>query len=478
MTHQAPTGQTPAAFAYEGEALPLTNEQRQMLRRMHDSPYPTSYTTVVRLELTGDVRPEVLRAALDELVVRHHTLRSRFVDGPEGRPVQLVDAPRPATFELIDVTDLPEPQRAEAARELADRLNREPFDVTAGRLLRTALLRTGADEWQLYLAYHHIAVDGWALRVLLEELSVLYANGLGGEPRALPEPVQSADCARRQLDDAAVRRAEENIAWWRDVLRGHTHVLDFPLDGPRTGQFIGAGATEPVRIGPEVYQALRRTAAECGATVFVAVASAVGVFLSRLTGQRDLVLSVPFFNRSAADDRAVTCLSGPLLLLVEVRAEETFKELVERTADRFFDGLEHTALPVMDLLDTLVAEDGWTTPRPPCAAVAMQTFGFEKVAELPGATARLHHESVHVALTDLVLNLTESDDGIDGFALYRSALFRPETMRRWMRELTELTAALAREPGRPLAAVAPPAPSAVPTASSSAPPSAPDRTPA
>ncbi|NBE50758.1 condensation domain-containing protein [Streptomyces boluensis] len=447
---------TPDAAPLTQDAAPLTNEQRQMMRRMRDCPYPTSYTTVVRLELTGELRPEALKDALDGLIIRHHALRSRYLAGGDGPPQQVVDAPRPARFELIDVTELPVAERADAVRRLAERMNGEPFDIEEGHLLRTALLRTDADVWHLFLAYHHIAVDGWALRVMLEELAVLYANGLGGgEPRALPEPVQSADCARLQRTEDAERRARDNIRYWRDVLRGHTQVLDLPGELPRPEGFIGAGATEPVRIGRDVYQALRKTAAACGATVFVAAASAVAAFLSGLTGQRDLVLSVPFFNRSAADDRAVTCLSGPILLLVEIREGDTFKALVERTADRFFDALEHTELPVMDLLDTLVEEDGWTTTRPPCAAVAMQTFDFDKVAGLPGVSARLHFESVQVALTDLVLTLTESDDGIDGFALYRRDLFRPEIMRRWMADFTELTAAFALQPDLPLGTLVP-----------------------
>lgn len=430
---------------------PVTNEQRQMMRRMSDCPYPTSYTTVVRLEMTGDLRPDVLKDALDALVVRHHALRSRFLTGPDGRPRQVVDGPRPVRFEQTDVTDLPVQERADASRQLVERLNREPFDIEQGYLLRTALLRTDTQNWQLYLAYHHIAADGWALRVMLEDLAVLYANGLGtAEPRTLPAPVQSADCARQQGTDDAVRRAQQNIGYWRDVLGGHTQVLDFPTELPRPDGFIGEGAIERVTIDRDVYRTLRKTAADCGATPFVAVASAVAVFLSRLTGQRNLVLSIPFFNRSADNERAVTCLSGPLLLLCEVREEETFRALVERTADRFFDGLEHTALPVMDLLDVLVEEDGWTTTRPPCTAVAMQTFDFDKVAELPGVSTRLHFESVHVALTDLVLNLTETDDGADGFALYRRALFSPQTMHRWMREFIALTAAFALHPDVPL----------------------------
>ncbi|MEU4129895.1 condensation domain-containing protein [Streptomyces wuyuanensis] len=430
---------------------PLTNEQRLMMRRMNDCPYPNSYTTVVRLEMTGDLRPDVLKDALDALVVRHHALRSRFVAGPDGHPRQVVDPPRPVLFEQIDVTGLPVQKRADASRQLAGRLNSEPFDIEQGHLLRTALLRTTARTWQLYLAYHHIAADGWALRVMLEELGVLYANGLGlAEPTALPAPVQSADCARQQATDDAVRRGQDNIRYWRNVLSGHTQVLDFPTQSPPPDGFIGEGAVEPVSIDRDVHQALRKTAADCGASPFVAVASAFAVFLSRLTGQRDLILSIPFFNRSADNERAVTCLSGPVLLLFEIREEETFRSLVERTADRFYDGLEHTALPVTDLLDLLVQEDGWTTTRTPCAAVAMQSFDFDKVAKLPGVGTRLHFESVHVALTDLVLNLTETDDGIDGFALYRRALFSHETMRRWIRRVTELTTAFALHPDVPI----------------------------
>src|SRR5690606_23040128 len=51
-----------------------------------------------------------------------------------------------------------------------------PFDLAADDPIRAKLLQLGAEKYQLLRGLHHIAVDGHAVSLLLEELAALY-NG-------------------------------------------------------------------------------------------------------------------------------------------------------------------------------------------------------------------------------------------------------------------------------------------------------------
>jgi hypothetical protein len=76
---------------------------------------------------------------------------------------------------------------------------RRPFDLARGPVLRARLLRTGPDEHVLSLVVHHIAADGWSLRILWGELATLYAAHAEGRPPLLPPlPIQYADWAAWQ----------------------------------------------------------------------------------------------------------------------------------------------------------------------------------------------------------------------------------------------------------------------------------------
>jgi len=442
---------------------PVSHEQALMLRRMTQSPYPTAYITAVRITLTGQVDPAALHRSLDALAVRHHALRTRFApaDTPAGNAsgafagewIQIVDDPRPVEHQQHDFTDRSPDGRHQGIRAIVEAFIGQPFDIAEGHLLRTALVRTGPDRWELLLAYHHLIVDGWSLRILLEDLSALYGaeSGIPAPALAAAQP-QPADHARAQRAAIDPERRADGLRYWLDLLGNRPQLLDLPADFERPATFMGQGADHSFSLGPELHTAVRRLAGQCGVTPFVVFASAVTVLMARLTGQRDIVLSVPFFNRTADYERVVTCMSGPLLLLCEIRPDDTFTDLVERTGDRFFEALEHNDIPVTDLLDALVAERGWTRQDPPTVAVAMQNYGLDEALTIAGVTAQTHLESLHIAYTDLVLNILDTGESLDGIAVYRSELLHADTVADWTRDLAALLTDLVVDPAAPLVA--------------------------
>ncbi len=120
----------------------------------------------------------------------------------------------------------------------------QPFDLVAGPLLRTTLLRLGPERHVLLLTMHHIVSDGWSMEILLRELVALYEAFAEGRPSPLPElPVQYADFAvwqRKWLGGGALAR---QLDYWRRQLAGAPAGLDLPTDFPRPAVQTLDGAT-------------------------------------------------------------------------------------------------------------------------------------------------------------------------------------------------------------------------------------------
>ncbi|WP_164003123.1 condensation domain-containing protein, partial [Pyxidicoccus caerfyrddinensis] len=126
----------------------------------------------VSVRLSGQLDDAALRAALNELVRRHETLRTTFVE-QDGRPFQQIAS----TLELpLDVVALREEQVQERLHAEA----RRPFDLENGPLLHAVLFRLAAEEHVLLLSLHHIITDGWSMGVLVREVSELYAAFVAG----------------------------------------------------------------------------------------------------------------------------------------------------------------------------------------------------------------------------------------------------------------------------------------------------------
>ena len=167
--------------------LPLSTMQLGILAEQWMAPESTRYNVPVAFRVTGQVDIDALRAALRWLVDRHEVLRTVYREGPDG-PVQAITETAP---DLLTLSFVKDPAGLEtAARALAGHI----FNLKTDLPLHPVLISAGQDTTALVLVFHHIAVDGWTVRLLLDELAKAYTSYSAGRVPDLPEPeLQYAD---------------------------------------------------------------------------------------------------------------------------------------------------------------------------------------------------------------------------------------------------------------------------------------------
>ena len=144
---------------HECDRGPLTAAQRRLWFLDRLDPGDPAYHISNTVRLRGDINVDRLLHALDTVIARHESLRTRFVESG-GEPVQEVLAPRATPVERADVSSEAEARRA------VEELMARPFDLAAGHLIRVGLLRLGPREHVLCVGVHHIGGDGWAMKLL------------------------------------------------------------------------------------------------------------------------------------------------------------------------------------------------------------------------------------------------------------------------------------------------------------------------
>ena len=172
-------------------------------------------------------------------MARHDILRTRITAGDDGQALQAVQPMQPdgATSLQMPVVDMPTQAALEDA--LAG-FAQTPFALDRQAPLRACLYRLDAQRHVLALSLHHIAADGWSLRILVDELLHCYEARLRAQPPALaPMPIQFADYAawERQRLDGGER--ERQLRYWRERLGQEHAPLELPLSHAR-GAVTGA----------------------------------------------------------------------------------------------------------------------------------------------------------------------------------------------------------------------------------------------
>ena len=239
------------------QSLPLsTSQQRLWFLDQLDSG-SRAYNLSAVLRLRGDLRIDILGAAIEEIIRRHEVLRTSF-PAIDGTPYQSISPTPYSPLELVDLTNLPVQEKEARVRDLVFEQAQRSFDLANGPLLRTTLYKLQENEHVLCFIVHHIIFDGWSIPILLRELTVLYEAFLHGKPSPLADlPLQYADFAVWERASLQGKALEHHLDYWRAQLEGCSQRLELPTDFQRPPVQSFRGDTHRIQLSPELSQSLK-----------------------------------------------------------------------------------------------------------------------------------------------------------------------------------------------------------------------------
>jgi amino acid adenylation domain-containing protein len=441
------TGRPPATE--EVRVLPVTPGQQQLwiLAQMGEGP-SCAYNESVTIHLTGDLVPGALSAALAGVVARHDSLRTTFsADGELQSVAPRGEAPLP----VVDLSGLPP---ATGDEELARQVDEEPaysFDLEHGPLLRCLLLRLAPRRHALILTYHHIAVDGRSMGVLLAEIEALYRAAVSGVPPGLPAPARLEDHLVRDLARKESSSAAAALAWWLGELAPPPPALELPCDLARPPLFTYRGARVKLPLPAPLLPRVKSLSSASGATPFLTLFAAWALLLHRLSGQDDLMLGVPAVE--------ITEGGGPFigynLNLLPIRSRlprgASFAEVLAGLRRGVLQGYEHRAAPFSDIVRGLALKPDFSRPQ-----LVQALFNLDRAeprSRFGDLAMELETNDTGGAKLELFLNVTDEGDRL--FCDVESArdLVHPATVVRWLGHWAALLEGAADRPEAEAAAL-------------------------
>ena len=327
---------------------PLAAYQRGLLYLWQLDRESAQYAAPILVKLRGELDAAALARSFERLIERHQALRSYFPPDEKGAPRVVVAPPAPFHLEVEDLRGADEPERRgiAAARAAAA----EPMDLQARPSLSIRLWRTGEQDYLLLVNQHHLVTDGISVENLFRELGIVYAGELAGQPAELAElPADLFDLVAMLESQPP---APEDLPYWLERLAG-TRPLELPTDRPRSPRLRQRGGALRFELPPDLVANLGGLGGRHDASFFLVVAAAYHAFLTRLTGESDIVLGVPTAGRQHPATRGQLGLFIKVLpVRVDAGGDPTFLELLERVRQRHLEAWQHDGIS----LERLVAE--------------------------------------------------------------------------------------------------------------------------
>ena len=260
-----------------------------------DIPQRQHWNQALLLEPSMALQPQILGQALLAVIEHHDALRLRFAE-VKGQWQASHEPQSAANFfwhHRVESMEACQALFAEAQRSL---------DLTQGPLVRAVLVDGPRGQQRLFMAIHHLVVDGVSWRVLLDDVQTVYRQLDAEQPLQLPAKTSAfKDWAARLQAYAGSESLREELGWWQSQLAGPS--IDLPCANPQGGRQHRHAQTVSVRLDAErTRQLLQQAPSAYRTQVNDLLLTALARVLCRWTGEASALIQLEGHGRETLFD--------------------------------------------------------------------------------------------------------------------------------------------------------------------------------
>lgn len=384
-----------------------------------------AFNESMALRLDGVLDASALRHALQTVWSRHEAFRLSFAE--DGKS-QRVNDDTPLPLAELDYTGYAD-EAAMRFTAYGEAQMGLPFDTTRAPLVRFSLVRLGERSYGLHVISHHLVMDGWSVAVFMAELASCYNAAVAGRVPDLPAAESFRAYVLGERSRQAGRQASQ-LDYWKGVYAAPLAALQLPCDRPTASPDFAA-ATERHEFSPALAFALKQEARRLGVSLYSLLLTGFGALLSRLSGQHDFAVGIPFAGQALAGSHALIGDGvNTLPVRLQMDPDATTAELVNRTHAVLLDASEHQDVTLMNILRALgLHRRGGSAPL---TGVIFNLNPRVPDITFNGLEHELHDCRRAALAWDLFFNLNDTGKTLTLDLHYATAKFDAATIRGWI----------------------------------------------
>jgi len=402
--------------------------------------------------LVGAFDPKAFERALKALIFRNDILRTVFRKAQGSWQAKPSDAIN-TRISIEDCRFIDDANRMEFATSLAADGSWINFDLSRSPAFRLRLLKFADDDHVLLLTVHHIIVDGWTMKILMEELFGHYdAIVRGDKPSLAKRPFQFFDFARWQRQWCESDAATQQLEFWKNTLRDCTSVFAGRQDA-KTANPSFSTARVPIGLSSELIRGISDLCQHENSTIFVALLTGLKALLLSMTGRGDICVATPMANRSRPKtDDMIGLIENTAVIRTSVWGSMSFRDAMASVRDSVLDAHAHQELPFEVLLRELSGTDGFD-------ATAMTDVYFSIVNHFDAdlvfkdlSVSRIENFQdenqlvLPVNSARFMVMLKETDSGLVGSCIYKENHFDSNAIEALVSSYVRLLSLAASDP--------------------------------
>lgn len=392
---------------------PLSSSQQRMYFNYRLHQLDTAGILTMAFEITGDLRVEALKRAMEALIARHAILRVSFIeDGDQVR--QSVHQKGDLKFSVHSVvaSDLAE---QEFRNQLA------PFDPAKPTQLQFVLFRAAGDVHLLYISCLDILCDGYTQMRIVKELADLYSGITLSRPK-----IDYIDYCEWQTRKGYQKRMTAQREFWKRTLGPRITLLDLPYDYDPSLASDRKAEVIYFTLNAQDDQKLIDLARAKNIPPNFIIHAFYSILLSVICNQQHVLTGMTVWGRNNVDLTDVLgTFINMVVLTAEIDPEKSFPELLQGHAEKLTHALDNQDYPFEELVKWAPFER--VQGRNPLidAGYIYRDFNFREIT-IPDLSIRPCAPARHQARHDLALEVDKLGDHFRFSFIYSTRLFMRE----------------------------------------------------
>ncbi|SFX01522.1 nonribosomal peptide synthetase DhbF [Thermoactinomyces sp. DSM 45891] len=304
---------------------PLTRAQSGIWYAQKLDPENPIYNTGEYVEIEGNIELDKLIQAIKQTMVEAESLHVRFHED-EGEPWQEIGSERECGVLVIDTSKESDPYDS-AMKWMKEDLAK-PIDLLHDALYKQVLLKLGDDRTFWYQKIHHIAIDGFGFSLLSNQIAQVYTALVEGTPceggffgsfeRVIEEDITYKNSQTYQSDRQ----------FWMEQYQNQTDIVSL---AERAVLLSGITDLSTCFLHPDDFENLKKWARKCETSWQECMIAAMAIYVHRLAGSKEIVLSLPMMGRMGSASLKVPAMVMNIVpLWLEMHPSLSLQELMKQ----------------------------------------------------------------------------------------------------------------------------------------------------
>ncbi|MBJ7224072.1 MULTISPECIES: AMP-binding protein [unclassified Brenneria] len=375
--------------------VPMSPAQKRLwyIEQLNEQISPNLLVFGYRLD--GEIDANNLQVACRAVVENNEALQTVFCEA-EGEVFQESSV---ADVDFIILTD--RCWQAVYAEEV-----KQPINLSVGPLIRFRFITNGTDQHTLLIFSTHLALDGWSVKLLIQQLSAYYENLSNGLPLSGKTDNDYLSATRQMLAYRASPRFKDDLSYWASYL----NQCVIPTIIPRAESKIAVNQQNhreknqySISLSKELMRSIYASTQRENISLFSYLLFYFGKTLADFAVLDEVVVAVPVANR---EEFAQTI--GMFVNTIPVRLNYKDNLSLSDAHKNILQCLQHSQV----YLDEMTHNNSDVNLHSLQTGIVLQNSGHDNCLEIAGCESRFMKMPIEQAMFDLFCHCTLVNEGM------------------------------------------------------------------